>query len=102
MTAEQGALDSPPLFPAAVPVEFVGVTVADTGALVSQADRTTSLTAAYRKMFVQGNRGVPEQRTCLVNDAAHYGVVLVSPGKARDAVKWAAQLVARATEELQR
>lgn len=35
-------------------------------------------------------------------DAAHYGVVLVPPGKAKDAVKWAAQLVARANEELER
>lgn len=37
-----------------------------------------------------------------LKDAAHYGVVFVPPGKAKDAVKWAAQLVARATEELQR
>ena len=37
-----------------------------------------------------------------VKDAAHYGVVVVSATKARSAVRAAAQLVARAAEELER
>jgi hypothetical protein len=37
-----------------------------------------------------------------VKDAAHYGLDLVAPRKARDAVRWAGILVARATEELER
>ena len=37
-----------------------------------------------------------------IKDEAHYGLILVSPRRARDAVRWAAQLVTRATEELER
>ena len=37
-----------------------------------------------------------------VKDEAHYGVILVSARKARDAFKWASQLVKRAGEEVQR
>jgi NAD(P)-dependent dehydrogenase (short-subunit alcohol dehydrogenase family) len=37
-----------------------------------------------------------------INDAAHYGVVLVTPTKARNALKWAGVLVARACDEVER
>lgn len=37
-----------------------------------------------------------------IKDEAHYGVKVVSAGKARDAVRWAGQLVGRAREELER
>jgi len=37
-----------------------------------------------------------------IKDEAHYGLILVAPRKARDAVRWARQLVDRAGEELER
>lgn len=37
-----------------------------------------------------------------LKDQAHYGVMIVSARSARDAVRWAARLVERATEELAR
>ena len=37
-----------------------------------------------------------------IKDEAHYGLLLVAPRKARDAVRWARQLVDRAGEELAR
>jgi hypothetical protein len=37
-----------------------------------------------------------------LKDEAHYGVMVVSTGKARNAVRWATTLVGRATEEVQR
>jgi hypothetical protein len=37
-----------------------------------------------------------------VKDEAHYGLLLVAPRKARDAVRWARQFVDRASEELER
>jgi hypothetical protein len=37
-----------------------------------------------------------------LKDEAHYGLTLVSPRKAKNAVRWAGQLVARAAEELER
>ncbi|HEY5244169.1 MAG TPA: hypothetical protein VIJ60_00735 [Acidimicrobiales bacterium] len=37
-----------------------------------------------------------------LKDEAHYGVMVVSTGKARNAVKWATTLVERAAEEIQR
>lgn len=37
-----------------------------------------------------------------IKDEAHYGISVASPRKARDAVRWATQIVARATEEVER
>lgn len=37
-----------------------------------------------------------------IKDEAHYGVIVVAPRKARDAVRWAQHLVTRAREELER
>lgn len=37
-----------------------------------------------------------------VKDAAHYGVIVVATRKARDTTRWAARLVERATEEIER
>jgi hypothetical protein len=37
-----------------------------------------------------------------IKDLAHYGVIVVSPRKARDTVHWARQLVDRAREEVER
>lgn len=37
-----------------------------------------------------------------VRDEAHYGLTLVPAGKARDTVRWAQTLVARAAQELER
>lgn len=37
-----------------------------------------------------------------VKDAAHYGVTVVGPRKAGDALRWARQLVERAGEEVER
>jgi hypothetical protein len=37
-----------------------------------------------------------------IKDEAHYGLILVAPRRARDAVRWAKQLVDRAGEELER
>jgi hypothetical protein len=37
-----------------------------------------------------------------IKDVAHYGLLVVSPRKARDAIRWAKALNARAQEELQR
>ena len=37
-----------------------------------------------------------------LKDEAHYGLVVVAPRKARDAVRWARQIVERAREELER
>jgi hypothetical protein len=37
-----------------------------------------------------------------VKEAAHYGIVVISPRRARDAVKWANRLVERAREETER
>jgi hypothetical protein len=37
-----------------------------------------------------------------VKDEAHYGVIVVAPRKARDAVKWARALAQRATDEVER
>jgi hypothetical protein len=37
-----------------------------------------------------------------IKDQAHYGVIVVSPRKARDTVRWARQLVDRAREEVER
>lgn len=37
-----------------------------------------------------------------IKDEAHYGLIIVAPRKARDAVRWARQLVDRAGEELER
>jgi hypothetical protein len=37
-----------------------------------------------------------------VKDEAHYGVIVVIPRRARDAVRWAAKLVTRAAEETER
>jgi hypothetical protein len=42
------------------------------------------------------------QRLIDLKDEAHCGLVVVSPKKAADAVRWAAQLVERAGEELER
>jgi hypothetical protein len=41
-------------------------------------------------------------RLLQIKDAAHYGIEVVTPRKAADAVRWARILLARATEELQR
>jgi len=41
-------------------------------------------------------------RLLSLKDAAHYGVPVVSARKASDARKWAAQLVERAEEEIER
>lgn len=37
-----------------------------------------------------------------IKDQAHYGVVVVAPSKARNAVKWAAALLGRARQEVER
>ena len=37
-----------------------------------------------------------------VKDEAHCGVLVVAPRKARDTVRWAASLVARAADEVER
>ena len=37
-----------------------------------------------------------------IKDEAHYGLLVVPPRKARDAVRWAHLLVDRASEELER
>jgi hypothetical protein len=37
-----------------------------------------------------------------LKDAAHYGVLVVAAGKARDALRWATRLVERAAEETER
>lgn len=37
-----------------------------------------------------------------IKDSAHYGVIVVEPRKARDAVRWAKLIVERAREELER
>jgi hypothetical protein len=37
-----------------------------------------------------------------LKDEAHYGVIMASSRKANDAVKWAAALIARAHEEIER
>lgn len=37
-----------------------------------------------------------------IKDAAHYGLVVMAPPKARSAVRWARQLVDRAQQELER
>lgn len=37
-----------------------------------------------------------------IKDEAHYGLLLVPPRRARDAARWAKQLVDRASEELER
>lgn len=37
-----------------------------------------------------------------LKDAAHYGVMVISPRKARDASRWAARLVDRARQESER
>jgi hypothetical protein len=37
-----------------------------------------------------------------IKDAAHYGVVLVTPRKARNALRWAGALVTRARDEVER
>lgn len=37
-----------------------------------------------------------------VKDAAHYGVVVVAAGRARDTVRWAMRLVERAEQEVER
>jgi hypothetical protein len=42
------------------------------------------------------------RRLLTLKDEAHYGVVMTSTRKSRDAVKWADRLVARAREELER
>ena len=42
------------------------------------------------------------QRLIDLKDEAHYGLTIVSAQRARNAVWWAAQLVARAAEELER
>ena len=42
------------------------------------------------------------QRLVDIKDEAHYGLILVAPRRARDAVRWAAQIVTRAAEELER
>ncbi len=46
--------------------------------------------------------GVRLLRLLDIKDAAHYGVILVTPRKARDAVKWARSLVERAAQEVER
>lgn len=42
------------------------------------------------------------QRLIDLKDEAHYGFTIVSAQRARNAVRWAAQLVSRAQEELER
>ena len=42
------------------------------------------------------------QRLIDLKDEAHYGLTIVSAQRARNAVRWAAQLVSRAQEELER
>jgi hypothetical protein len=37
-----------------------------------------------------------------IKDEAHYGLILVPPRRARDAVRWATLIVSRANDELQR
>jgi hypothetical protein len=37
-----------------------------------------------------------------IKDEAHYGLIIVTPTKARSAVRWAQQLLIRAQEELDR
>jgi hypothetical protein len=37
-----------------------------------------------------------------IKDEAHYGLIIVTPARARSAVRWAQQLLARAQEELDR
>ena len=41
-------------------------------------------------------------RLLSLKDAAHYGVLVVAPRKANDAKRWAAHLVERAVEEVER
>jgi hypothetical protein len=41
-------------------------------------------------------------RLLSLKDAAHYGVLVVAPGKASEALRWASHLVERATEEAER
>jgi hypothetical protein len=42
------------------------------------------------------------RRLLTLKDEAHYGVIMTSGRKARDAVNWASKLVARAQEEVER
>lgn len=37
-----------------------------------------------------------------IKDAAHYGVMVVAEGKARDALRWATRLVERAKQDVER
>ena len=37
-----------------------------------------------------------------IKDEAHYGLIVVAPRKARDAVRWSRQLVDRARDEVER
>jgi hypothetical protein len=46
--------------------------------------------------------GTTLSRLIDVKDAAHYGVVVVPPRRASDAIKWAKVLVDRAREEVER
>jgi hypothetical protein len=46
--------------------------------------------------------GETPRRLLTLKDEAHYGVIMVSARKARDAVNWASKLVARAQDEVER
>ncbi|MGH7868625.1 MAG: hypothetical protein ACREP9_13605 [Candidatus Dormibacteraceae bacterium] len=60
--------------------------------------------AELLKEATPGQNQVANQLRQLLDlkDEAHYGVMLIAVGKARDALKWASRLVARAQEEVER
>jgi hypothetical protein len=69
---------------------------------IHRGDDHRAAAALLERATPDGKKLAATLRLIDIKDEAHYGLILVSPRRARDAVRWAAQLVTRATEELER
>lgn len=70
---------------------------------IHRGDDHRAAGALLRQASPEGARLASTFRRLIdLKDEAHYGVLLVAPRRARDAVRWARTLVDRAGEELER
>jgi hypothetical protein len=71
--------------------------------MIHRGDDHRSASALLRRATPDGKRlAATFQRLIDIKGEAHYGLVLVAPRKARDAVRWATEIVTRAAEEIER
>jgi hypothetical protein len=72
-------------------------------AMIHRGDDHRSAAALLRQATPDGKKlAATFLRLIDIKDEAHYGIILIAPRRARDAVRWATLIVTRATEELER